>query len=61
MCSKSDKINVRHYFIFGKYQIVFVSLVLTVWGRDTPSCQIVKGDDLSPVRHKTVVAYGANP
>ncbi len=41
--------------------MVFVSLVLTVWGRNTPSCQIVKGDDLSPVRHKTVVAYGANP
>ena len=49
------------YNFFSKNFIVFVSLVLTVWERNTPSCQIVKGDDLSPVRHKTVVAYGANP
>ncbi len=59
--SISDKINMKYYFIFGKCYIAFVLLVLTVWGRNTPSCQIVKGGDLSPVRHKAADPYGANP
>ena len=38
--------------------IVLLFACASVCGRNTPPCQIVKGDDLSPVRHKTVVHTG---